>query len=80
MAWTAILLAALQAVAAIPAIGKYVEQGCSAIVLWWVSRQNEANQGAILDALAAGMKAETKEQRLDVAKKWQNAISRAKPL
>lgn len=80
MGWTAILLAALQAVAAIPKIGAYVEQGCAAIVLWWAQRQDKANQAHILDALAAGMKAQTKEARLEASKKWQDAISRPKPI
>jgi hypothetical protein len=80
MAIGAIVVAILEAISAIPKIGDMVGKGVSAVVLWWAQRQDQANQGAILDALAFGMKAKDKESRLEASKKWQEAISRPKPL
>lgn len=66
----------LEALVAIPKIAGLVEKYVGAVVLWYVSRQKSETLGLIADAAAYAARAQTREDRLNAAQKWQNALSR----
>lgn len=70
-----LVLAILNALAAIPAIAKYVERFCAAIVTWWISRQKSETKAALADALAFGARANSQEDRFKADDLWAKAIS-----
>jgi hypothetical protein len=73
-----IILAVLNAIAAIPAIAKYFEEAMAAIVGWYVARQQAETLGMIADAAALAARAVTDEDRYQAAKAWQDALARGR--
>ena len=71
-----LVIAILQALVALPKIGELVNGWLAQIIAWYISSQNERNAQAIADAAAFSLRAQTKEDRLAAAKKWQDALSR----
>ena len=71
-----LVIAILQALVALPKIGDLISGWLSQIIAWYISSQNERNAQAIADAAAFSLRAQTKEDRLEAAKKWQAALSR----
>ncbi len=65
-----------QALIAIPKIGQQIEDGIRVLVSWYIANQNAETGAKLMDALAFGLKAQTKEDRLEAAKRWQDALSR----
>lgn len=74
-----LVIAILQALIATPKIGGMVNAWIAQVFAWYVTTQNEANGKAIADAAAFSLRAQTKEERLEAAKKWQDALSRRSP-
>lgn len=70
------ILAILNALAAIPAILGYVEKFASAVTLWYISRQNNLTLSAISDAAALAARANSEDERYAAAQKWQEVLSR----
>lgn len=70
-----LLIAVLDALAAIPAIAGYVNQVIQAVIGWYVARQQADALAAIADAAAFAARAQTDEDRYAAAKKWQQALS-----
>lgn len=74
-----IIALALQAVIAIPKIGAMVEGWVAKYLAWKHQKELEEVQGKITDAKDATKAAETKEDRINAAKKWQEALSKSRP-
>lgn len=71
--------ALLEAIIAIPKIGAMFEKYIGMIVAWYLSNVKAENGQAIQDALAFHLKnIDTKEGRLESAKRWQAALSRGR--
>ncbi len=63
----------------LPKIGDQVNAWLAQLFAWYIQQQNQANVQAIADAAAFALRAQTKEDRLEAAKKWQDALSRRAP-
>ena len=74
----ATILAALNAVAALPGIFGYVEKFCAACVAWYMANARERNDAAIADAANLNARAKTKEERYAASDAWQRALSRSR--
>jgi len=74
-----VLLNILEALIALPKIGEQISAFLAKIVAWYLSRVREQNKEALADALHFNLKAESKEDRILAAKKWQDALSRSSP-
>lgn len=72
----AIVLAVLNAIAAIPKIAAYVEQIIAVAMGWYVARQKRDTLVMIADAAAFAARAETEDDRYLAAQKWIAALSR----
>jgi hypothetical protein len=71
-----VFIAVLNALIAIPKIAGIVEQLCSAVSAWWISRQNEETYAKIIDAAALAARAKTQEERFIAADTWRAVLSR----
>lgn len=69
----------LDALVALPKVGAYIEALIDAISAWRMARLNRENASAIADATAFALRAETKEDRVEAAGRWQTAFRRAAP-
>lgn len=69
------ILAILNAIAAIPALLGYVEKFAAQVTLWWVQRQKAEVLAAIADAAALQAKAETDADRYKASDAWHAALS-----
>ncbi len=72
--------ALFQALAAIPAILKYVQDFAAGAALWYVQGQTQANLHAIADAASLSARAQTKEDRDEALDAWRSALSRPRIL
>ena len=66
----------LNALTAIPAIAGYVQSFVTAIITWWVQKQNNETYAAIADAAALSAKAQSDSDRFAAAAAWEAALSR----
>lgn len=73
-----IVLAVLNAIAAIPAIAGYLQQAVQAIVGWYIDKQNNDTLAEIADAAAFAARASNDEERYQAAEKWRQALSRSR--
>lgn len=73
-----VVLAVLNAIAAIPAIAGYVQQAVQAIVGWYINKQNTETLAQIADAAASAARATNEEERYAAAQKWHDALSRSR--
>jgi hypothetical protein len=71
-----VILAALNAIAAIPQLLGLLESACAQITLWYVQRANNETLGKIADAASASAAAQTTDDRLAAANLWRIALSR----
>lgn len=72
------VLAILNALAAIPSIVGFIESFAAQVTLWLIQRQNNENLSAIADAASASASAKTQEERYAATEKWMVALSRPK--
>lgn len=72
----AVVLAVLNALAAIPKIAEYVDRAVSAAMGWYVARQQAETLAEIADAAAFAARAVSQEDRYEAALKWTRALSR----
>jgi hypothetical protein len=72
------VLAILNALAAIPAIAGYVESAIQTIISWYVAKQQSDTLAAIADAAALSARAQTEADRYAAAQAWSTALSRAR--
>lgn len=72
------ILAILNALAAIPSILKYVEEFASAVTLWYCQRQESATLSQIADAAARSAHAQNEEERYAALDAWKKALSRSR--
>jgi len=70
------VLAILNAIAAIPSLLGYLQTFAAQVVLWYVQSQNNTTLSAIADAAAFAAKAQTEADRYAAAQKWKDALSR----
>ena len=71
----AFVIALLNALAALPAIAKYVEQFCMTVMGWWVARQNAETAGAIANAAAMQAHAQTEGDRYAADQAWHDLFA-----
>lgn len=71
-----LVVAILNAIAALPPLVGYLDKFCQAVVGWWVGRQQAAVLRDIADAAALGARAKTDEERYLAAEKWKAALSK----
>lgn len=74
----AIILAVLNAIAAIPKFVGYAESIGSAITGWYVARQKRDTLVMIADAAAFAARAESEDDRYEASQKWLAALSRSR--
>lgn len=65
----------LNLLVAIPKAIGLVESFAREVVFWWVSRQKADVLGKIVDAAAFAQRAGSQEERVNAARKWQDALS-----
>lgn len=70
------LVLLLNALVAVPKLVGYVESAVSAVVAWYVGRQQASTLAAIADAAAFAARAKSDEDRYAAAQKWRDALSR----
>lgn len=70
------IIAILNALAAIPSLTKSLEYFCSIVSAWWLANQQEQNYQAIIDAAALSARASSQEDRINALKNWQTVLSR----
>lgn len=69
------ILAILNALAAIPKIAGYVEAFASYVTLWYCQRAEAQTLQKIADAAALGARAQTDADRYAAAQAWEVALS-----
>lgn len=74
-----IIALVLQAIIALPKIGAMVEGWVAKFVAWKHQRELEEVTKKISEAKDATKAAETKEDRLNAAQKWQEALKKPRP-
>lgn len=73
-----VFIAILNGLAAIPSILGYVNSFASAIVAWYVQRQDNETLAAIADAAALSSRATDDATRYAAAAAWESALSRSR--
>lgn len=68
------VLAILNAIAAIPALLGYVEKFAAQCALWWIQRQKAESLAAVSDAAALAARATTDEERYKATDAWHHAL------
>lgn len=71
-----VLVAVLNAIAALPAIAGYLEKFCQVVIGWWVAKQHNEVLAGISDAAAFAAHASNEGERLIAAQKWKDALSK----
>jgi len=74
----AIVSGILNVLITIPKIADMVSNIVTAIVTWWVNRQNTNTMILIADAAALGARAQNDDERYASAALWQKALSQPK--
>lgn len=72
------VLAILNAIAALPKLLGYVQSFAAQVTLWYVQHQNNETLAAIADAAALASRAQTDDERYQAAQKWQDALTRSR--
>ena len=70
------ILAILNALAALPSLFNLVQSFCAQCALWYVQSAANTTMADIADAAACAARANTKEERDAALDKWRTALSR----
>jgi hypothetical protein len=74
----ALVIAILDAIAAIPAIAGYLNTLIQGIIGWYIAKQHSDTLAAIADAAALAARAVTDDERYKAAQAWKDALSRGR--
>jgi len=70
------ILAILNALAALPSLFGYIQSFCAQCALWYVQSCNNSVLAAVADAAAASARANNKEERDAALDLWRTAMSK----